>query len=112
AKTLQYNYTNEGGVGGKIRFLKNIMGMWLVQECRRQFAADGYDHTYSELTQMAERARPFGPLIDPDDAPFMLPGDMPAKIVAFCQRTKQQPPNTRGEFVRCCLESLALTYRR
>jgi rhamnulokinase len=104
-KTLRYNYTNEGGVGGKIRFLKNIMGMWLVQECRRQFTAEGYDHTYSELTQMAERAKPFGPLIDPDDPPFLQPGDMPARIVDFCKRTGQQPPNTRGEFVRCCLES-------
>jgi rhamnulokinase len=112
AKTLKYNYTNEGGVGGTIRLLKNIMGLWLVQECRRQFKKDGYDHSYSELTQMAERADGFGAVIDPDFAPFLTPGEMPAKIEQFCKQTKQKAPNTRGEFVRTCLDSLALTYRR
>jgi len=111
-KTLKYNYTNEGGVGGTIRLLKNIMGLWLVQECRRQFTRDGYEHSYIELTQMAERANGFGALIDPDQAPFLTPGDMPGKIERFCAQTKQQPPSTRGEYVRTCLESLALTYRR
>src|SRR4029453_4316349 len=79
-KSLHYNYTNEGGVGGTIRFLKNIMGLWLVQECRREFAKDGYDHSYAELTQMAERAPGFGAVIDPDHGPFLSPGDMPGKI--------------------------------
>jgi rhamnulokinase len=111
-KSLKYNYTNEGGVGGNIRFLKNIMGLWLVQECRRQFAKDGYDHSYAELTQMAERAPGFGAVIDPDHGPFLSPGDMPAKIERFCKQTKQSPPATRGDYVRTCLESLALTYRR
>jgi rhamnulokinase len=111
-KTLKYNYTNEGGVGGTIRLLKNIMGLWLVQECRRQFTREGYDHSYSELTQMAERAKGFGAVIDPDHGPFLTPGDMPAKIERFCKQTKQQPPTTRGEFVRTCLDSLALTYRK
>src|SRR3712207_4502071 len=111
-KSLAYNYTNEGGVGGRIRFLKNIMGLWLVQECRRHWLREGYEHSYAELTGMAARSKVFTAMIDPDHAPFGAPGEMPVKIEQFCQRTKQRPPTTRGEFVRTCLESLALTYRR
>jgi rhamnulokinase len=111
-QSLKLNYTNELGVAGRVRFLKNIMGLWLVQECRRQFALDGYNHSYSELTQMAERATPFVALIDPDHGPFLSPGDMPGKIERFCASTNQRTPSTRGEFVRTCLESLALAYRR
>ena len=111
-KSLKYNYTNEGGVGGKIRFLKNIMGMWLIQECRRHFRKSGYEHTYAELTQMAGRAKGFNALIDPDHPSFLSPGEFPVKIERFCKETKQKPPSTRGEFVRTCLDSLALTYRR
>ncbi|HLL90881.1 MAG TPA: rhamnulokinase family protein, partial [Tepidisphaeraceae bacterium] len=111
-QSLAYNYTNEGGVGGRIRFLKNIMGLWLVQECRRHFQRHGYDHTYGELTQMAVRSKPFGPVIDTDYAPLFTPGDMPLKIDEFCHKTGQPTPGTRGEYVRTCLESLALTYRR
>jgi rhamnulokinase len=111
-KSLKYNYTNEGGVGGSIRLLKNIMGMWLVQECRRHFRKEGHDHTYAELTQMAERAKGFGALIDPDHPPFLTPGEFPIKIDRFCARTKQKTPATRGDCVRTCLDSLALTYRR
>ncbi|HEX8323219.1 MAG TPA: rhamnulokinase family protein [Tepidisphaeraceae bacterium] len=112
AKTLQYDYTNEGGASGTTRFLKNIMGLWLVQECRRQFAKDGYDHSYSELTGMAGRAKPFAAIIDPDDAPFRLPGMMPQKIAEYCRKTGQPDPGTRGAFVRACLDSLALKYRQ
>jgi sugar (pentulose or hexulose) kinase len=111
-KSLAYNYTNEIGAAGKIRFLKNIMGMWLVQECRRQWLSQGYEHSYAELTAMAQRAPGFGALIDPDHEPFLAPGNMIGKIERFCQLTKQRPPNTRGDFVRSCLDSLALTYRR
>jgi len=111
-KSLKYNYTNEGGVGGTIRFLKNIMGLWLVQECRRQFKKEGYDHSYAELTQMAGRAKGLGALIDPDHAPFLTPGEMPQKIDRFCELTKQPKPSNRGDYVRTCLDSLALTYRR
>jgi rhamnulokinase len=111
-KSLRYNYTNEGGVGGKIRFLRNIMGLWLVQECRRQFARDGYEHSYGELTQMAERSRGLVSLIDPDHKPFGVPGQMPQKIEQFCRDTRQPAPSSRGEFVRLCLDSLALAYRR
>jgi rhamnulokinase len=111
-KSLRYNYTNERGVGGKIRFLKNIMGLWLVQECRRQWQREGYDHSYAELAQMAARSTGFRAIIDPDHKPFGMPGEMPAKIEQFCRDTRQPLPSARGEFVRCCLESLALTYRR
>lgn len=111
-KTLRYNYTNEGGVGGSARLLKNIMGMWLVQECRRHFRTEGYEHTYAELAQMAERSKPLQTIINPDHPPFLSPGQMPVKIEQFCNDTKQRPPATRGDFVRACLDSLALTYRR
>ncbi|HSV15196.1 MAG TPA: rhamnulokinase family protein, partial [Tepidisphaeraceae bacterium] len=110
-KSLKYNYTNEGGIGGTTRFLKNIMGLWLVQECRRHWVKEGHDHSYAELTQMAERATTTA-LIDPDYQPFLSPGNMVPKIDAFCQQKKQRCPSSRGEYVRCCLESLALTYRR
>jgi rhamnulokinase len=111
-KSLKYNYTNEGGVGGTIRFLKNIMGLWLVQECRRHFKKEGYEHTYAELTQMAGRCRGLSALIDPDYSAFLTPGDMPAKIDRFCEQTRQPRPTNRGEYVRTCLDSLALTYRK
>jgi len=111
-KSLAYNYTNEIGASGKVRFLKNIMGMWLVQECRRQWQSQGNDHTYAELTAMAGRATGFGAMIDPDHEPFLAPGNMVGKIEKFCQQTKQKAPSTRGDFVRACLDSLAMTYRR
>lgn len=110
-KSLRYNYTNEGGVNGSTRFLKNIMGLWLVQECRRYWIKDGSEHSYSELTQMADQARPFVALIDPDHAPFLAPGDMVIKIAQFCAKTGQAAPVSKGELVRSCLESLALAYR-
>ena len=113
-KSLKYNYTNEGGVGGSIRFFKNIMGMWLVQECRREFAAQGQEYDYATLTQIAADAKPNGPLIDPDHKPFGSPGQMPQKIVVLFAGTDRPDAarNPHGEFVRCCLDSLALTYRR
>jgi rhamnulokinase len=105
-------FTNERGVGGKIRFLKNIAGLWLVQECRRDFARRGREFSYQQLADLAAEAAPFRTLVDPGYAPFASPGDMPAKIDAFAKRTKQDVPRTPGEYVRACLESLALTYRR
>lgn len=112
AKSLQYNYTNEGGVGGTIRFLKNIMGMWPVQECRREWQRQGKEYTYAQLAQMAAEAKPFAALINPDHGPFLHPGEMPKKIEEFCRKTKQPVPSDPGQVVRVCLESLALTYRR
>jgi rhamnulokinase len=118
-KTLKYNYTNEGGVGGTIRFLKNIMGLWLVQECRRDWARGGKEYNYADLTKMAASAKGSGEaggaqaaLINPDHAPFGSPGEMPIKIAEFCKKTGQTPPGDVGAYVRCCLDSLALTYRR
>ena len=111
-KSLKYNYTNEGGVNGTIRFLKNIMGMWPVQECRRQWLKEGREFNYAELAKLATEAKPFLALLNPDDPPFLSPGDMPRKIEAFCARTKQATPATPGQFVRICLEGLALTYRK
>lgn len=112
AKTLQYNYTNEGGVAGTIRLLKNIMGLWLVQECRRHWLREGQEHSYAELTKMAADAQPFAALINPDHRPFLSPGNMPGKVEAFCRQTGQIAPADKGQVVRTCLESLALAYRR
>jgi rhamnulokinase len=111
ADSLAYNFTNEGGVGGTFRFLKNIMGLWLVQESRRTWAGQGKSLSYDELTQMAAEAEPLRAIVDPDDGDFLKPGDMPARIRAFCKRTGQPVPESKGAIVRCALESLALKYR-
>jgi rhamnulokinase len=111
AETLRYNFTNEGGVAGTTRLLKNIMGLWLVQECRRTWARAGRELAYEEMTAQAEVASPFSTLVDPDDVTFLAPGDMPARLAAYCTRTGQTPPGDEGAIVRCCLESLALKYR-
>lgn len=111
ADTLRCNFTNEGGVAGTTRLLKNIMGLWLVQECRRTWSRAGLDLSYEELTARAQAAAPFTALVDPDHSSFLSPGDMPSRIAALCQSTGQAPPRTEGEFIRCCLESLALKYR-
>jgi rhamnulokinase len=108
---LTYNFTNEGGVGGTFRFLKNIMGLWLVQECRRAWEREGEGLSYDDLTRLASEAKPFGPVLDPDDDRFVGIGDMPGRIRAFCEETGQAPPADRGALVRCALESLALKYR-
>lgn len=109
--SLAFNFTNEGGVDGTFRFSKNIGGLWLVQECRRTWAAQGQDISHAELTQMAAHAPPFVSVIDPDDPDFIKPGDMPARIRAFCQRTGQTVPDGNAAIVRCALEGIALKYR-
>jgi rhamnulokinase len=110
-QSLEYNFTNEGGVCGTFRLLKNIMGLWLVQECRRAWARQGESYSYDQLTRMAEAAVPFVTLVNPDDPAFLHPTDMPAEIRSFCGRTGQPVPENKGALVRCVLESLALTYR-
>lgn len=105
------NFTNEGGVGGTFRFLKNVMGLWLLQECRRTWAARGQAWDYEALVRLAETAPPLQAFIDPDDPRFLPPGDMPVRIQAFCQETGQPVPQGPAEIVRCILESLALKYR-
>jgi rhamnulokinase len=111
-QALQFNFTNEGGVNGTYRVLKNIAGMWLVQECRRKWAgAHGEMIPYSELLNMAGRMPVFAALIDPDHPSFLAPEHMPAMIKAYCEDTHQVPPGGIGSTVRCILESLALKYR-
>ncbi len=110
-ESLEFNFTNEGGVCGSFRFLKNIMGLWLVQECRRAWAREGHALSYDEIAALASQAPAHGPLIEPDSHSFLRPGDMPASIRAFCARTGQREPETKGEIARCALESLALKYR-
>jgi rhamnulokinase len=110
-RALACNFTNEGGVGGTTRFLKNIMGLWLVQECRRDWERRGRPFGYDELTRLAEAAPAFASLVDPDDASFWLPPSMPAALADYCRRTGQPAPAEPGAVVRCALESLALRYR-
>jgi len=103
-------FTNEVGIGGTIRFLKNIAGLWVLQECRRAWEAAGQSFTYEELTRLAVENGPASAHISLGDARFLSPGDMPEKIMAFCKETAQPVPTTTGQFVRTILESLALTY--
>jgi rhamnulokinase len=105
------NFTNEIGFGGSVRLLKNIVGLWLVQECRRDWARSGQDYDYAMLEKLAAQSPPFVSLINPADPRFVSPDDMPAKIAAFCRETGQPAPTSPGAFVRCALESLALFYR-
>lgn len=109
---LRHNFTNEGGVGSTYRFLKNIMGLWLVQECRRTWQAAGNDRSYAQLTAAAAAAPGLSVLIDPDDERFLPPGDMPERIRAYCTQTSQAPPADEGATIRCVLDSLALKYRQ
>ncbi len=112
AASREANFTNEVGYGGSIRLLKNISGMWLVQECRRCWKASGTEYDYAGLTELAAEAAPFRSLINPMDRRFLAPEDMPSAIAGFCRETRQPVPGTPGEYVRCVLESLALLYRR
>ncbi len=110
-RSLTYNFTNEGGVSGTVRFLKNVMGLWIVQECRRVWARAGEEFTYADLAAMAEKASPFGSLVDPDGEDFLRPGDMPGRLRNFCAKTGQPAPEEKGGLLRCVFESLALKYR-
>jgi rhamnulokinase len=109
---LAANFTNEGGVGGTVRLLKNVMGLWLVQECRQAWEREGKAYDYGELMRLAEAAPPFGGVVDPDAPTFLLPPSMPAALADYCRRHSQPVPADPGATVRCCLESLALKYRR
>ena len=108
---MRANFTNEGGFGGTTRFLKNVMGLWLLQECRRTWAREGREYSYEELTRLAQAAPAGGPLLDPDHPSFLPPGDMPGRIRRFCRATGQGRPGEPGEVARCVIESLALKYR-
>ena len=111
ARAAAYNLTNERGVDGTIRLLRNVMGLWLVQECRRHWEATGGPCDYDELHRLAAEAPPDVPLFDPDDDEFLAPGDMPARIVAACACLAQRAPRGPGEIVRSVLVSLACKYR-
>ncbi|MBN1966909.1 MAG: hypothetical protein JW910_19810 [Anaerolineae bacterium] len=106
-----HNVTNEGGVYGTYRLLKNVVGLWIVQQCRATWESAGQAYSYDQLTVEAENAEPFRSLIDPDDPVFLPPGDMPARIREFCRRTHQPEPQTIGQTIRAIFESLALKYR-
>jgi sugar (pentulose or hexulose) kinase len=110
-KALDYNFANEGSVFGNWRLLKNVVGLWIVQECRRYWRKQGDDYSYADLARMAEGVRSFLAVIDPDDDLFIYPGNMPQKVCKYCQDTGQYVPQTKGEILRVVLESLALKYR-
>jgi len=110
-KTFKYEFTNEGGVENTIRLLKNIMGLWLMQESKRQWQREGADLSYVELTEMAEKAKPFAAYIDPDYRGFLAPGDMPKRINDYLAGTGQKTTDDKGQMTRIILESLAFKYR-
>jgi rhamnulokinase/L-fuculokinase len=105
------NLTNELGFGSSVTFLKNIIGLWLIQETRRQFMRDGREYTYAQMEEMARKSRPFTCFIDPDAPEFVPTGDIPGRVREFCKKTGQAIPETEGEIIRCIYESLAMKYR-
>src|SRR6266536_6422757 len=109
---LRLNFTNEGGVCGTTRFLKNVMGLWMLQCCRSSWTSRGQVYDYRELMELASREPEFGQLVDPDDESFLHPADMPRAIDDFCKRTQQSSPKTPGAYARTVLESLAFKYRQ
>ena len=111
-EALKYNFTNEGGVDKSIRFLKNIMGLWLIQESRRQWQREGTLLSFDELEREAREATPFRSLIDPDYSAFETPGNMPERIRKYCEMTNQPVPETTGAVIRTIAESLAFKYRQ
>ncbi len=109
-QTLQMNFTNEGGVEGTTRFLKNIMGMWLIQECKRIWDEEK-EMEWQEIVDLSLAAEPFKCLINPDDLSFLNPGNMPVAIQNYCEKTNQPVPQTNGEIARCIYDSLAMKYK-
>ena len=110
-QALSSHFTNEGGVGGDIRLLRNISGLWQLQECVRQWRSQGRQYSWEDVMRLSGEAAPFGSLIDVDAGEFLAPNDMPAAIREHCTRTGQPEPVSDGAMARCCLESLALKYR-
>jgi rhamnulokinase len=109
--SLAGNFTNEGGVSGTVRLLKNVSGLWLLQECRRVWAERGEDYSHEWLLAAAEASPPFPALVDPDDPAFLHPDDMPAALRNYCVRAGQPAPEGPAALARCIFESLALKYR-
>ncbi len=112
ARTPELNLTNEGGLDGTYRLLRNITGLWLVQQCKRSFERKGKSYDYAELAKLAKAAPALKCLVNPDDSRFMNPPDMPKAIQEFCRETAQPVPKSDGELVRCAYESLALKYKQ
>ncbi len=110
-KTMDINITNEGGYGDSTGFLKNIIGLWLIQESRRQFAREGTQYSYADLEKLALASKPFACFIDPDAPEFVAHGDIPSRVREYCRKTGQYVPQTVGEIMRCIYESLAMKYR-
>ncbi|HEY1678389.1 MAG TPA: rhamnulokinase family protein [Candidatus Sulfotelmatobacter sp.] len=110
-EALRLNFTNEGGVNGTTRFLKNVMGLWMLQGCRNAWKAQGKSYEYGGLMAMAGAENAFAHLVNPDDESFLRASDMPGAVDEFCRRTHQPAPATPGAYVRCVLESLAMKYR-
>lgn len=108
---LEHGFCNERGVNDSVRFLKNISGLWLIQECKRQWELEGDSMDYAALAKLADVAAPFTAFINPDDASFATPGNMPEKIRALCRKTGQPEPQDKGTILRVATESLALKYR-
>ncbi|MBQ8424267.1 MAG: rhamnulokinase [Coprobacter sp.] len=111
-ESFNRNFTNEGGIEGTTRFLKNICGMWLLEQCRREWAAEGNDYSYPELIAAAEAAPAFRSIINPDSPCFANPVSMVEAIRKYCRETAQPEPQTYGELTRCIFESLPLRYRQ
>lgn len=111
-ESLRFNFTNEGGVGGTFRVLKNIMGLWLIQECRRLWADSGAEFSYPALMKMAGESEPFKTIIDPDHASLLNPANMPEALSALAAKVKEPVMQNPGEFSRCIFESLAFRYRQ
>ena len=111
AQSQRANLTNEGGYAGTIRLLRNVMGLWILQECRRQWQREGTDISYPDLAQMASKVPGLVSIINPDDPSFLPPGDMPTRIREYCSRHGVPVPQTIPEIVRCVVDSLALSYR-
>ncbi len=109
--SFRNNFTNEGGVDGKIRFLHNITGMWLLEQCRREWENEGKKFIYDDIVRMAESQKGFISLVNPDDASFANPESMTSAIISFCEKTNQKAPRSEAEFVRTIFDSLALKYK-
>lgn len=109
--SLKINITNEGGFGGTTGFLKNIIGLWLIQESRRQWQREGKDYSYADLEKLALSEEPFKCFIDPDAPEFVPQGNIPERVREFCRKTSQYVPESVGEIMRCIYESLAMKYR-
>jgi len=110
-QSYQYNFTNEGGIDGSYRFSKNVMGLWIIQQCRQQWKNEGKEFSYSELTEMAEKATPLKTIVDPDHGEFLLMVKMADKVIDYCRKTNQPIPTKEGEVVRAVLQGLAMRYR-